>query len=334
MLHIFWIHSHITWLVTKGIIEKYGLDKAHIRLLLVRNYHSEDILFGDLESLEVDSIYLYKGIRNLKETKLAIKCFEDDFLNFTENKDFKFYIPQSKIDKVSILINLKTCQSFHYIEEGTASYMESYITELESSKTKLRRALFGLKALETSLDRNYFLPKHPKLESYFVSNKEAFTFVDKAKVINLHLFDKYLKNTPSEFDYIIAFDALAVFGMLSMDDFTTLIKTVLFPFLHTEKAQCIAFKFHPSQSETERKQLLELIENQTLTFKELPNSFVLESYLMTHKVNIINMVSSVGLYAVLSGNKVFSLKKQATVLMKAHDRSLGKVPLENQWIQL
>lgn len=300
MKHVFWAHSHITFLLIEKIIDYLNLDKNDIIVILYRNYKLPRKSFSS-------EVYDFTNFQaNKRKDRAELSAFLKQKLNF----DFELYVPQSRAKIIDYLINYPLCKSYNYIEEGALvyNYKDKWSTLFF---IKLRR-FFGVNRRMLMLDYT-----HKKFKLAYGVTEKAFGEIDKKVILpfntikNINQFPKELIEPSS----IIVFDAHVYHGMLSLED-SLICLQLMIDHLKKRKVAKAYFKLHPEHNRLENIKERDSINSifnscKGIEFVELEESFILEELLFINKnVTIYNFISSVGLYANLLGCKVVSVSNR------------------------
>lgn len=311
MKHIFWVHSHITYLIATVIIEYNNLNDSTI--LLTRNYtlpfKTKATVFAfpyyftpsKTKHRLISKINIISSMKSIKHCNKLID-------QICKNKDFIFYAPLFNQPSIQCFIEHLNCRKFYYIEEGSASYRTLEYFQNNSIIEKMKCTYLKLLPYSNILGRNFYDDEHPKFFGTYSFFKDAFPWNDNEKYILP--FNQIKKIDKIETDAFLFFDALVEFGHVSMDVFIKVLNDVI-KFLILKEYKIVSFKFHPEQKkERNNKNKIISLFNQysnSITFIELNSDFIAENYFMQYKSNVFVFLSSIGIYAKKSGSKVLSL---------------------------
>lgn len=329
-LHVFWIHSHITWIISKLIIESKNLNQDDILILTYRRYKNNDPLFKKLKSFELNEVYFNSGFKKVLNTQKRIKTFNSTTKSILKNRFFQLYIPQTRIDAISILIENKLCIAFYYIEEGLSSYVSNNFENQSNLCNNVILSVFGLSKLKNSFKQNYFLPNHSKLINCYTLSPDCFPTV-KNKIV-LSYSSSPINQT---IEAILIFDALVSFNLLNLDDFIHLLRDRVIPIIRKNGYTNVHYKFHPEQfnNQKEIEKVRTILKNENQNYIELEPQFILEDAVFSQQnLDVFCFVSSIGIYGTIGSKKVYSLFKhlQST---KVIDNTIN-IPFIKKWISL
>lgn len=313
MKYIFWVHSHITYLVTTSIIKQLEIEDAII--ILTRNY---SVPFEINAKLYNFPFYYtpypsqHRLISNFKISKSlnAIKACNRLIDEIIKNENFIFYTPLYNQPAIRCFIEHENCKRFYYIEEGTASYKPlSHFTQHRSTLKQLTKELyFRLLPYSNIIGGYFFDSTHIKFSGCYSFFNDAFPWNEKEKYI-LEL-TPVLKVKEIETDAFLFFDALVEFGLVEEKIFLKVFIDVIEYFVK-EGFKAVSFKFHPEQAKESafKNQIINIFSKYSdiISFKELNQDFIAENYFLQHKSKVFVFLSSVGLYAQKNNSDVISL---------------------------
>lgn len=300
MKYLFFIHSQITLLVARLIIEQEHIRRSDAVFLLSRGVQLEDNEIATFDfpfAKNTDSI---PQTRNLLACLKTLKQFDAFLLRVTEGNQFICYVPQNSIRALELMINSKRCKGFCIMEEGAASY--SKLEDLNREYGSLRRSFWDQVGYLGRIGRRFFY--RPDYIKVYGITPEAFPgFRDK-----VFLSTQLLQRTDSQkmnnktvliYDDIIISDILIKSRVLS--EIASFLKSY-------NNAGELYYKFHPMHSEAEKQSIRELMKEQiSLDLIELENNFSIEMLAASARdLTFIVNLSSLGLYASFFGHKVFS----------------------------
>ncbi len=331
MKHIFYTHSHITYLVSLQTIEFEKLDKQHCVILYGRNFKP------DLESLHIKSLdfpfsyypvdsfpffgKFWKGRKRLAQLDIFLE-------QVTDGDNFLFYVPQSYMKPFKLVASNKKCIGYSYIEEGLGVYH----TQKEMSvyflprKRKLKAYLKSLLNYGLRLSRtDYFFEKSYK-HVYGIS-EDAFPDFPRKKVVGLPV----LSSAPNyEFDTVLVFDAIIETGFINK---ATLAYALLLLIAHFKEKgiSTVYYKFHPVQLQADISPgVIRTIfdeHNAGIEFQEIDQTISLERIAFSTTATFYIIISSIGLYAALYNRKVYSMVNYIAELEPEFKQRYNALPL-------
>lgn len=301
MLHIFWIHSHITFLISKEIIEKVALHEE-VLVFLSRGY-SAPMMF-EKDNLQIVSFPWYRE-QFLSDHNLLIKTdvfktrrnvVECNALldNYINGREFFLYVPTSWEYTIGLLLKNKLCKGYYYIEEGSLSYL--------ANGNKLRRNFFFRIVANYIYNLPYMgvLIELPHFLGVYASSSEAFPwYQSEIKTVEISPVPNYFSNL-KDLNQIVVFDHL----VMSNPDLCILIDS-LSDYFRANHINKFGYKFHPVSLGKPEKENVIRERFRMFDSYELPSDFVVELFLIGKSLTLysINNNSSLLIYAKRFGSK-------------------------------
>src|SRR5215217_871201 len=127
MKHLFYIHSHITFLASIKSINFLKLDYTDCVFIIHRG-KIDDYKFSKVKMVEF--IYNHHNIETYTISKKFWKNWKkldklDEFINIAiSNNYFTFYTPHTYASFLALIVTHKKCKGYNIIEEGLGSYLK------------------------------------------------------------------------------------------------------------------------------------------------------------------------------------------------------------------
>ena len=314
MKHIFIIHSHITLLVAKKVINYYNFESCNVFFLTMRSYKVNDKNYKtySLNEYPIGGRWFWK---NRKYYEALSK--ETSFIT---NDEYKIYLPHTHHSSFVHLIYNKNCISYSYIEEGLACYLTKNFSSGASNYLKLIKTFIRLGSwnyAEYLHNRSWFNVLHRKFANAYCLSNRAFPELKSRIILPIDLKSQKIKKNEA----ILAFDALSLFGIVTQTEIFKLLELVIIPKLKITNYNIIRFKFHPMHYKNEKGKFeAELIRNklkQLLSEKiiEIGEEFILEDYFSKVDCDVYTFYSSIGIYASIFGNNSFSVSDRIDIIL-------------------
>ena len=162
LLHVFFVHSHITLICAMGVIQKENLDAESIRMVFLRGYHLptpfREFTFPFPASRDSENSFFGLTRKHILGARKQLGKLDAFVADVTEGRAMHAYFPQTRWDFYHLLITHPDCSRFSILEEGNTSYWRSneYARQgAESLKTRVKLAakrlcfvlLFGLRGM-------------------------------------------------------------------------------------------------------------------------------------------------------------------------------------------
>lgn len=306
MLHIFWIHSHITFLVAKEIIANIG-NNQEVIIFLSRRYELPDI-FDLKENVEIISSPWFRDKSNaniliksdILKTRSNVKLCVNFFNEYINNRAFILYAPTSWEYAVALMMKHEKCIGYYYIEEGVLAYLKNGNKERAS---KFREFLIK------------YIYNLPYLGMYGVLNNFRGSFAVSKKAFLWHTKERNIvdiKNRSStyyqeylQYKTILIFDHLP-FSIDELNEYLVMLKEVL----NCNNINKFLFKFHPATKGSLNEQIVRTFMKD-FNAKETSPHFIVELFIRQNPMSIyfINTKSSILLYTDNTESKCFHIKR-------------------------
>ena len=316
MKHLFYVHSHITFLVSKQYIFDNGLNPDDCLFFCVREYLppvSYRTLFKNIIAYPTE-VLPNKYTRLLENHNIIIgyrniRILENKINSFFNKSPFIFYVPNTNLDCSSAIITMSQCKHFFIIEEGDTAYVSKNIIPTSFKGIHLFFYFFFRPLLYRFLAvKNWCFPyKHKKFHGTISMSSDAFYDAPgEKKVINIPFDKEELTVIP---DAILSIDSsLLVFFT---KDIAIELFTKLNIFFKKKGYTKVAYKFHPIfYSQNVIADYREIINNifGELVY-ELPRESVIENILYTYPIDFYSDYSAIARYASFMGRKCWSYAK-------------------------
>ncbi|MCQ2286972.1 MAG: hypothetical protein MJZ76_08890 [Bacteroidales bacterium] len=337
MKHLFYVHSHITFLVSKQYVFDQGINPDDCLFLCTRNYQLPEKynkVFTHLVQYPQDifhcnEVHFFKN-GNVVEGYRKAGVIEGFVREYTKEDDFILYTLNTGGHVHSIIVSMSNCKGYYLIEEGTSVYHD-----LPSSVSQLykrwKKVLFKL-ILRPFLPKffllkdNIFSSSTKKYLGTIASSENAYRNFPQRHIVVSNPFELISLAIKPE-------SLLSIDGSISMYDFSIEIIKQLFVELKQKflKDAAVAYKFHPlffankSKMEAIRDVLHEIFGEFAI---ELPSDIVLENVLNTYHCDFYSDWSTVGIYGNKMGCKCYSyaLKLSQFSQNKEYENCVHKLP--------
>lgn len=316
MKHLFLVHSHITWLVTKLIIDYKRLEQDDVIIILEREYSIvscdyETMVFPLFDLEDKSSKHLLT--RSQKHLSVRIKKWQTEFDNHIKS-EFFIYLPHTYNHYFQMAVSTKLCLGFFYIEEGLAGYD---IRNFKSEEVKLFTLLSlwckwkNLGLVKLYLSGNYFNLAHRKYRGAYSLDEGSFMAAKNRIKLDIYkLRESYTQPTLIDAECIIIFDALSIYGRIKSERILKITSEIIIPFVKANYDK-VMLKLHPEhyleKGMAEAESIKRIFTECDVNFELMDRDFILETYLLYHKIPIICFVSSIGIYADMLQSKVYSV---------------------------
>lgn len=307
MLHLFIVHSDITYLVANSIIKHLKLPHDKILFLVNRR---QKVDYYNRKTLP--RIKLGSTLSIIKNRKNMFSYFDQISL-LVEDNLYRAYLPQSSFWKYHLVIAHQNCTSFSYIEEGLASYIcYDSINNRDKKTYKSFIHKVGLKIInkitfgnKLNIDRVNFECDHAKYNNAYGLFDDCFPLFKNRKIIPAILSDNLSTKRINHF-LIVGSEVEA--GLFDLKDYLNTC-IVFFNIFSKYTEEELYIKWHPHQSPTLKRKLRHILK------KYLRDKFVIfdkeitieELSMQKSDITFYQTISSGGFYAALFGKKVISI---------------------------
>jgi len=326
-MHLFYIHSHITYIIAKSHIAKEGLMENNISFILSRSYMLDDR--SSSNSLDISTLYDYlensKRANKIFHLKKRLKQVDQKISKLTNKSCFTLYVPQFNHSIFQMLASHELCESTVLMEEGITSYKKDKALYLPTNSylKKILSLVFTRRFIQGN--SHYFPFPRNKFQAAICIDRSCFPYLDDSKKIIVSLKEvEFLEYIPKVPDNAVLFllDSFKERTALDSETYFNIVGATLRLVEHSNHRLYI--KFHPEQGPDIINQTLKFIEVQFGFSKivELKKDCILELEFIIHKhLIVLGMHTSLLYYARQTGHKVLS-----------SIRTTSKIPVVNTYI--
>ena len=315
MKHLFYVHSHITFLVSKQYVFDQGINPEDCLLLSSRKYilpeKYKDVFKHTLQFPQdvyhSDEVNFFKH-GNIFNAYRKARVIENIVNDFTHNAPFIFYTLNTGSHVHSIIVTMDNCKGYYLIEEGANVYypLPKSVAQLYKGWRNILFKLF-LRPLMPKfflLKDNVFSTSSEKYCGTIASLKMAFADFRGEHFVTSNPFENI--NLDFKPDVLISVDGSLCLYDISIKDIQQLFSTLMHKYIHDA---VVAYKFHPIfLSHKSKMDEVKNILNEVLgeSSQELSCDVVLENILYTYHCDFYSDWSSVGIYGKSMGCKCYS----------------------------
>lgn len=307
-MHVFYIHSHITYVIARLFIAEQKLSSKKVRYITSRGYALEE----KRSTYDITDFYNYleqaSRLNKVFYLNKKIKALDRELHTFVNNEPFTAYVPQYNHSLFQIITSHRLCKYSILVEEGITSYKMDKALYMP---TKMRgfQLLSRLFSKRFILQNNHYRPFPLSRFKYAITIDQAgFPFMDRKRVVAIN------KEAITGFNRVIADDELVFVldsfkerAKISEKDYFKIIEETL-NLLKSDNERLLV-KFHPEQQQEIRQKTLNFIK-ETCKFQSvvcLSDNCILELEFITSKhLIVIGMHTSLLYYAKKFGHHVIS----------------------------
>jgi hypothetical protein len=314
MKYVFVIHSHTVFLSSIGTINHLKLHDDDVRFIYARNYKNS-IYPSPYKSIDLSkehdacnySIFHYKIYKNLIKT---IDSYIADFVN----DNFTVFVPHSMYYFFQIILSNKKCVDIQFIQEG-AMVLDKLLDcrfNIKSFKYLIcNLLLYPFYKYRIWATYGWIIPfyvrKGIRVECYALSLTVFEKSPYKTHIIKWPQIELKTHINPQYPCFV--FDSSIEIGAIEkniyIEGFRNLIKN------KSEESNYI--KFHPRQSEENKKIIKDVFLDLEKNVIELPMDVPFEIYISQYKnIRIYGFNSSLLIFSAQLGHDVFSLESELT----------------------
>lgn len=327
MKHVFVVHSHTTFLISMAAISKLSLAKDDVILLYGRKY-SISCVDVPYRVLNMDDIYYHKtsGLKFVLSPKEQKKYEKevDYFIDNQINDDYAFYTPHLCFPAFQLILTNPRCKKLNLIQEAAVTWFDksfSFNTFIKNSLVLFNQRLW--------YRNNWFLP-----DFIYGMFSDINTFaLTETYWSPLHHTRHIVVEMP-RYDLNVNFNSSKPIFVFEASVEHKQIEKIIFmkgcEKLISECKEDINYvKFHPAQTDDNKKQILSMFGNSKV--EELPMGVPFELILSSYKnLKVYGFTTSLIVYAYDMGHKVICRARQLGEKSKMFHKyiiSLGLVNL-------
>lgn len=309
MLHIFYVHSYITYIISISVLEKLSLNPSDVIFLYGRGFNSQER--ADIKSYQLDT-----GIMKLSKVPsygmplLLIK--QHKYINqidalisrVTDGSQYTAYLPLTKNFLMGLIGTHRLCVDIAFIEEGLLTYTGNFKKPPTQNPYAVSTILRYLNhGYRTFVYRPYTFPLPTRLyalhDGVEVDKSEFSIHVVKPSAPTLS--QQYILNHAS----IFVIDTVVEDGITSLDCFKQVIQSFITLCINHNQFE-VWLRFRPGLSPD--TSLLSLFEENAITTHLIPEHVSVEAVLLrSTNLSVFGLHSSLLFYAALWGHKSYSL---------------------------
>lgn len=313
MKHIFYVHSHITYIVSRSVILQEGIPLENTYFIFGRGYTVED-LRSRYVNLTDDQIMLTKiptyGERFLIRKLRILNEIDRILARAAQGETFVLYLPSTKNYLMQFMVTNPRCLGFKIIEEGLSLYAGINVKTVNPyyQDTFIGHVKARLKYMD-HLGRSTIY--HKKLFSlpyclYTISD-DLKRILPNEPVQVLHKW--FIPEIPSDYrlahESVFFFDGSVEQHILELEEFERVFGRFVQHWQKTGKR--LWLKFHPANTKIQTV-VYSLLKQQAVDYVEIPLPVCPEAILLNStELSVYGIYSSLLYYAAKFGHSAFSL---------------------------
>ncbi|GAA3588377.1 polysialyltransferase family glycosyltransferase [Flavivirga amylovorans] len=308
MKNIFYIHSHITYFVAKGVIKYLGFNPDSLIYIISRSYQNDALskskcIDFTLIHNELDSF----GVLNFNKKLPLIKDVDNVLKNVLKDEEFRVFLPHVFHPIMQIIGTNTNCKELHIIEEGVNAYSNYFMHFKEKSIVKgvVKRILNLLPFVGKGrifFIKNFDLRKFKKSINpifYTVTSKgfEGLPY----EIVRVEMISEKVAQYTLKSNHVLVLEGAVEQGNLNLKPFLEGIKVIL----NDIKSDRIAVKFHPAQNSKNKDKILRIIVDQNKEVEVIPDNIAFEQIILNNpNLTVYGFATSLLFYAKEFGCKV------------------------------
>ena len=326
MKHLFLVHSHITDLVAQQVVIQKKLPSTEVVFLLSRKHQSAF-------PCQVEFPYTHYpqdsfGVSFLFwKNRLRVENLDEWLDELSKGEDFIFYTPQSGMNYFYLITSHVNCKGFAYIEEGLGSYKT--FKEIASKKKPfwLRDRWYDLNFKNRAPSiKHFFDLRHKKYLGCFAISKHAFPDLEHKTVLKLPFKKQKFKE---DYQHLIVLGPYVEYGEVGQAVFLASFRDLL-DWMVKNKIQNAHIKHHPAQDNEQSiapiDEILKSYQDQ-ISVITMGAEVVLENIAINTSAQFYIVLGSIGIYADIAGNQVFSFAHKIVEKDPSFQRFLDPLPV-------
>ncbi|MEP4535158.1 MAG: polysialyltransferase family glycosyltransferase [Cyclobacteriaceae bacterium] len=313
MKAIFFVHTHITFYVSKAIIKSLNLRSQDYLFIKSRNYNNilEDVNAVDLS--EINEKLKCLPYCSFKSRIELIKEVDEHVESASDGDTFRLFVPHIGDPLMQALARHSKCHEVNFIEEGANCYSKEFFRQPGFSIKQMIKSILNF--VDVHRKSRYGLYKQFEFEKelkgrlgrYYTISHKGFQYADTQNVVVLKLI-------PEELDYTLESDAIIVLEAAiengQIGDQTLYFESVrqmVDSVMAMAGGNNLAVKFHPAQSFQVKEGVMKIITDMGFTPAVIPSEIPFEQLLLNSKnLRVAGFTTSLLYYAKLLGHRVIS----------------------------
>lgn len=303
--HLFLVHSHITYLVARAVIDQRGLATEQVGFFALRGFlpPADGRFDAPLVGFDHDLVPRRRKQRpSMRRAREMLADVDRQLTRLTGGRRFHLYTPQTMEPNIQVLKNSRACAGFSFIEEGLHSYCTR--AQIERSHSPRPARLWERLAYRNRVrNARFFDPGN--CAAYGV-HPAVFPDLHGRRVLDRAIvaIDPRLA---AGVEHLLVFDSLASYRRIRLHSLLAVLQRLL-DWLAASGVDRLHYKLHPAQVGTDEQRTVEALLNRAgLRVERLADALSLEGLARARPdTNWYVNLSSAGFYAALFGATVHS----------------------------
>jgi len=304
MKHIFYVHSHTTYLTAVGTITLLNLNAGDVIFITARKYQIPADAYAPAKVMDWTVLFeqaMSSKFRFWKLNQLLLTADADIAAQIGQK--YIAYVPHSGVFTVQVLITNKNCEGFHFIEEGSNCYSRNlqikHFNARNFTKEFYSAIFYKSRYWETDFAFSKISKRNIKTETFGIS-KNSFSYLPVKH--NVVTWPQLAYNVDLTFtNPFFIFEGAVEMDYLGYDTYLSAINEAV-----KAKGKPVNYvKFHPAQTAENKQAILNVFEQHGFKYVELPGNIPFEALITSNKgLDIVGFGSSLLIYAKLTNHHV------------------------------
>lgn len=314
MKHVFYVHSAITYLVAMRVIAYEQLQPNECVLLLSRGFippasNTVQVRVFPFVNYPNSSFAVTWRVWSLWHKIDTLDRLLDEA---THAQPFVLYVPHAAMTYFYLMVSHPLCRGYSFIEEGTLSYYPPHHSLSRNTNVWWKRWAYWFLYKQRGVPpvKPFFRLDLPTYRHAYGMTEHTFPQFGGRRTIGL-VFSPQIGLYPANIHHVLVFDALVEYGIVPIHTVQYALTQLMQYLQHTHPSSTLHIKFHPEQHrqpQAKAQWLAFFAQYPAVSIEELATTVVLEDLAASCPTCTFYVwVSSVGLYAALAGNPVYSL---------------------------
>lgn len=310
MKNVFYIHSHITYFVAKGVIKHLKINSDSLIFIISRSYENRALLeVKCINFTEIHDALDDFNVLNFKTKLPFIKRIDDALKNALEDHEFRVFLPHVFHPLMQIIGTNVNCKELHILEEGVNAYSSYFMHFKDKSLIKgvgkkILNSISFIGKGRIFFIKNFDLRKFKKTIKpiFFTVTSKGFKGLPYT-VVRVKMIPEKNVQYKLNSNHVLVLEGAVEQGNLNRNSFMKAIETLLSD-INTNQ---IAIKFHPAQSVLNKDEILNIIIAQNKQAEVIPNHIAFEQLILDNpNISVHGFTTSLLFYAKEFGCKVKS----------------------------
>jgi len=308
-IHLFNVHSHITYLLACAVIRHRNIDLKNVVFLLKSDYvlprNPINVrMFVIPNEWFLFSFYYAYDYARIRKNLVELARFINQI---TEEQEYVWYPPHTNMPYQKVIASFERCLNYCVIEEGF--FIHPDINKLTYPLPPYNSKLMNLcnENRLLFLDSHFICTNHPKYDCTFVSFKQNIPEI-KNQVVLSDVFSKVDVPQLESTDAVLLFDKLAKVLRGGYDTHNKTLEWLIRTRFRRLEYKNIAYRLRLRDNSDESNQgIMEVFKQfPEMNFSPIDDSVVMENAIYSYDLPYYFLTTSLGFYAGVMGRSVYS----------------------------